>query len=157
MEGKFFRVVLLTWKALCYWWFCFYKGFSNHDVVLWPHAALRVTLWSLPSQDPTGVQPSVHVLSPQYMVDRGVCWTAGQQGSGGCGACSHTARCFASMAQSSVLLERSSPHFTGWAQQAFVRINHLPKAFQAKPDCRTTVNGCLNTFNQAVCCPGTSE
>lgn len=62
-EGKFLSVILLTWKALCYWWFCSYEGFSNHDVVLRPHAASRVTLWSLPSQDPAGVQPSVPVLS----------------------------------------------------------------------------------------------
>ncbi|KAM7316009.1 hypothetical protein ACRRTK_024689 [Alexandromys fortis] len=39
------------------------NGFSNHDVVVRPHAASRVTLWSLRSQDPAGVQPSVPVLS----------------------------------------------------------------------------------------------
>lgn len=32
-------------------------------MVLRPHAPSRVTLWSLPSQDPAGVQPSVPVLS----------------------------------------------------------------------------------------------
>lgn len=135
-DNKSLIAILLTQKALCYWW----------SVTFFQAMMLcggPCSCQSNPGQGLLWVYKRMCLSCSFPLEASGACWTTQHGGRGGCGGHSHTGQGIENMTVTLCAKKNQHPTCRREREWGSVGVNHLAEVFQAKPGCKPRIIWCL--------------